>query len=183
MTSRRLILTIEMTMRQVSVSASALRRWYVDDRLTMEQIAERMGCGATTVARRLRGASIAVRRRGPAARNGSNRRRIPSLAEPWLPELAWAVGLIATDGNLSRDGRHLTVVSADRDLLASLKSCQSDRREIQPRASLLSAAVERSNPVRRARPYRPSPCEESHARTAGDPRRVLRGLFPRLHRW
>jgi hypothetical protein len=122
LTLRRLILTIEMTMRQASVSASALRRWYLDDRLTIEQIAERLGCGATTVARRLRGASIAVRRRRPAVRNESNRRRIPSLAEPWPPELAWAVGLIATDGNLSRDGRHLTVVSTDHGLLESLKS-------------------------------------------------------------
>ena len=123
MTTQRAVSTIEESMRHVNVTAAALRGWYVADRLTIEQIAERLRCGATTVARRLRVARIAGRRRGPAARKGPDHRRIPPLTDPWPPELAWAVGLIATDGNLSRDGRHLTVVSADRDLLESLRAC------------------------------------------------------------
>jgi len=41
----------------------------------------------------------------------------------WTPRLAWAVGLIATDGNLSRDRRHLAIPSIDRDLLESLREC------------------------------------------------------------
>jgi hypothetical protein len=110
-------------MRQVNIADTTLRQWYVDDRLTIEHIADRLQCGTTTVWRKLRSADIAVRRRGPQAGKGSNRRRIPALAEPWLPELAWAVGLIATDGNLSRDGRRLAVVPADYDLLEPLKHC------------------------------------------------------------
>ncbi len=39
------------------------------------------------------------------------------VASTWTPERAYAVGLMATDGNLSRDGRHLTATSADPDLI------------------------------------------------------------------
>lgn len=42
---------------------------------------------------------------------------------PWTPELAYAVGLLATDGNLSKDGRHVTMRSSDRELLESFRSC------------------------------------------------------------
>lgn len=35
----------------------------------------------------------------------------------WSPDLAYVVGLIATDGNLSLDGRHITLRSNDRPLL------------------------------------------------------------------
>lgn len=72
---------------------------------------------------RLRAADIPARPRGPVPRNGPNRRGIPPPGHPWLPEVAYAVGLIATDGNLSRDGRHMTIVSVDRDLLETLRRC------------------------------------------------------------
>lgn len=35
----------------------------------------------------------------------------------WNSNLAYAVGLITTDGNLSKDGRHLDFTSKDRDLI------------------------------------------------------------------
>lgn len=35
----------------------------------------------------------------------------------WSPDLAYVVGLITTDGNLSSDGRHITLRSNDRPLL------------------------------------------------------------------
>jgi hypothetical protein len=41
----------------------------------------------------------------------------------WTPHLAYAVGLIATDGNLSPNRRHTNVVSTDRDLLDAFKRC------------------------------------------------------------
>ena len=37
--------------------------------------------------------------------------------------MAWVVGVMATDGNLSSDGRHLGIPSIDRDLLESLRAC------------------------------------------------------------
>lgn len=46
------------------------------------------------------------------------------IAEPpvhWSAAVAWAVGVIATDGNLGRDRRHLTIVSKDLDFLNDLR--------------------------------------------------------------
>lgn len=41
----------------------------------------------------------------------------------WSPEIAYAVGLIATDGCLSIDGRHLDFTSKDIQLLETFKKC------------------------------------------------------------
>jgi hypothetical protein len=41
----------------------------------------------------------------------------------WTPHVAYAVGLIATDGNLSKDGRHLALSSIDRPLIESARRC------------------------------------------------------------
>src|SRR3989338_3878914 len=41
----------------------------------------------------------------------------------WSPELAYAVGLIATDGNLSPDGRHLSLTSKDVPQLKTFLKC------------------------------------------------------------
>lgn len=41
----------------------------------------------------------------------------------WSPELAYAVGLIATDGNLSSDGRHVSLTSKDIPQLKTFLKC------------------------------------------------------------
>jgi hypothetical protein len=41
----------------------------------------------------------------------------------WSPEFAYAIGLIVTDGNLSKDGRHLSFISKDFDLIQTFKDC------------------------------------------------------------
>ena len=41
----------------------------------------------------------------------------------WSYDLAYAVGLIATDGNLSKDGRHLEFCSKDLELVTTFKHC------------------------------------------------------------
>lgn len=41
----------------------------------------------------------------------------------WTPELAYAVGLIATDGNLSSDGRHISLTSSDIQQIENFKKC------------------------------------------------------------
>jgi hypothetical protein len=98
-----------------TVDAKELARLYVGERLTAEEVAKRIGCSETTVRRRLRSQALNVRSRGP-------RRREPATVG-WTRERAYAIGLLATDGNLSRDGRHLTVTSADPDLLGVLRAC------------------------------------------------------------
>lgn len=52
-----------------------------------------------------------------------SRRKLPDKDFDWSPKLAYAVGLIATDGNLSPDGRHIIFKSADKQLVSTLKNC------------------------------------------------------------
>lgn len=41
----------------------------------------------------------------------------------WSPEIAYAIGLLTTDGSLSIDGRHLDITSNDIQLLNTFKKC------------------------------------------------------------
>lgn len=41
----------------------------------------------------------------------------------WTSDIAYIVGLLVTDGNLSKDGRHINMRSSDKDLLETFKSC------------------------------------------------------------
>lgn len=41
----------------------------------------------------------------------------------WTPELAWVVGLIATDGCLASDGRHVDITSNDAQVLEAVRRC------------------------------------------------------------
>ncbi|MBI4982791.1 MAG: LAGLIDADG family homing endonuclease [Candidatus Omnitrophica bacterium] len=43
----------------------------------------------------------------------------------YTPELAYAIGLLTTDGNLSPDNRHITLTSSDKQLLKTFKKCLS----------------------------------------------------------
>ena len=79
------------------IDTKELARLYVDERLPAEEVAKRIGCSETTVRRRLHSQALNVRSRGP-------RQREPATVG-WTRERAYAVGLLATDGNLSRDGR------------------------------------------------------------------------------
>jgi hypothetical protein len=40
----------------------------------------------------------------------------------WSSELAYIIGIIATDGNLSIDGRHIVITSKDEELLLKIKT-------------------------------------------------------------
>ena len=43
----------------------------------------------------------------------------------WTPEFAYAIGLLTTDGNLSKDGRHLEFTSKDIQLVRTFKKCMN----------------------------------------------------------
>ncbi|MDI6591819.1 MAG: hypothetical protein QME61_02720 [Patescibacteria group bacterium] len=49
--------------------------------------------------------------------------KLPGKEFEWSPELAYAIGLLTTDGNLSGDGRHMTMRSCDVQLLKTFKKC------------------------------------------------------------
>jgi hypothetical protein len=52
-----------------------------------------------------------------------SRTKLPEIDFEWTPELAYVVGLLTTDGNLSKDGRHIAIKSADLQLLRTIKKC------------------------------------------------------------
>src|SRR3989338_7561152 len=53
----------------------------------------------------------------------------------WNPNVAYAIGLIVTDGNLSKDGRHIIFVSKDKQQISTFKECLGLRNKIGRRAS------------------------------------------------
>ncbi len=97
------------------ITEADLKRLYVNDGRTIEQIAGRFQCSPATIRRRMRDLGIQPRPRGPFVKH---HRQLT-----WSPEVAYAVGIIATDGNLSPDGRHLAITSADQDLLETVRQC------------------------------------------------------------
>ena len=111
------------TNRRAMVSEAELRELYLTQRLTIEQIAERFGLAATTIARRFADLGIRARRRGPLPGTRYGVLLTADQRIEWSAELAYAVGLITTDGCLSRDGRHLTMTSKDVDLLETIRRC------------------------------------------------------------
>ena len=58
--------------------------------------------------------------------------KLPRKDFVWTPNLAYAVGLITTDGSLSSDKRHIVLTSTDKQLLESFKICLNKKNEITP---------------------------------------------------
>jgi len=54
-------------------------------------------------------------KRGPKPKNEINL--------TWRPELAYAIGLLVTDGNVSKDGRHIIFVSKDIQQINNFNKC------------------------------------------------------------
>lgn len=55
----------------------------------------------------------------------------------WTPELAYAVGLITTDGSLSSDGRHIDFTSNDKELINTFKKCLNLKNKIRKKKEWL----------------------------------------------
>lgn len=107
--------------RKGAIACAVLEDLYYKDSLSQREIATRLGCSESTVRRRLekyglptpyRNRTDFLRRRGEF--NGRCH---------WSPEIAYAVGLIVSDGSLSIDGRHITFTSADWDLIETFCRC------------------------------------------------------------
>lgn len=60
------------------------------------------------------------------------KKKLPERDFEWTPELAYSVGLITTDGNLSIDKRHITVTSTDIQLLETFQKCLGIKAKISP---------------------------------------------------
>ena len=108
------------------IDPDEIKYLYLDEGWTMAELAEHYGCGEMTIRRRLDDLGIPARPRGPQVS--------AYISCEWSPQLAYAVGLITTDGNLSSDGRHMSVVSKDHDLLETLRDCLHLENSITPHA-------------------------------------------------
>lgn len=58
----------------------------------------------------------------PQGSGGSTPLLPTSMLRKWSPKLAYAIGLIATDGNLAKDGRHINLTSKDEEQVIHLKA-------------------------------------------------------------
>jgi hypothetical protein len=61
--------------------------------------------------------------------------KLKSKPIKWSPKIAYAVGLLTTDGNLSPDGRHMILVSKDIPQLETFKKCLNLKNKIGLRRS------------------------------------------------
>ena len=91
-----------------------LRRLYVEEGLPSTVIAQRLGCHPLTVRARLKDYGISLRPRG----SHRLRRHVPdSLLSAWpTPRLAYAVGLLASDGNLPKRNNCAVLTTTDAEL-------------------------------------------------------------------
>jgi hypothetical protein len=165
---------------------SSYRRTYRADGC-WEKGSSELGPGATAVTN----ASIARNavapvgvKRGPA-RSGVASRLLPLGRVEWSQELAYAVGLIATDGCLS--GRAITFTNTGRQLVETFGQCVGHPVKIgvqfKPRRQpAYRAQLGQSDSVRAAhidRHHTPEELDHRADRSAG---RVLRGGRPRSSR-
>ena len=100
------------------IDPELLRRLYVDEALSTVEIATKVGCAGNTILRRLRRAGIDIRPSGPVPGGRADR-----FVVEWNPPLAYALGLMATDGNLSGRRGQLSLVSKDADQIETLRRC------------------------------------------------------------
>jgi hypothetical protein len=114
----------------VLIGPAILRRMYVAELRSAEEIAVEFRCSATTVFRHLRRFKIPIRRRGPYAERARTPHRVTTLS--WSAKVAYVVGLIATDGNLGRTKPSITIVSKDVDLLETVRGSLGLTTEIRP---------------------------------------------------
>lgn len=102
-----------------TISEQELRRLYFDEHLTQEEIAVKYGCGVTTIKRRMVDLGFEIRPRGPEPGGHIDfRYNNPE----WTADLAYVVGVITSDGNLSPDGRHFTIKCKDKEWLETCKA-------------------------------------------------------------
>jgi DNA-binding CsgD family transcriptional regulator len=109
---------IQADYRRVEISSQELRYLYLDMELSIAEIAGLKGCSVTPVFRQLHAYGIPVRpRRSRVA-------HVPSkVYDRWTPGLAYAVGLLTADGNLSRETNTVAFYSTDWEQILNFRAC------------------------------------------------------------
>lgn len=98
---------------RLGIAREELERLYVDEGFTEREIAEHFNTSQLTISRRLRELGIPTRPVG-----GISKWTVPnSVLAAWSAELAYAVGLIASDGNLTSNTNGVEFISTDKELI------------------------------------------------------------------
>lgn len=116
---------------RAAITEAELRDLYVAQGLTIAQIAARLGLTATSISRRFADLGLRARPRGPVP-GGQPGKSVQVDQRQWSERFAYAVGLIATDGNLSLRPGALCITSNDVDLLEKVRSRLELRARIRP---------------------------------------------------
>jgi hypothetical protein len=66
-------------------------------------------------------------------------KRLSKVQTAWCSNLAYAIGVIATDGNLSPNGRNINVTSKDIETVENIKACLKINNTIGRKANRSSA--------------------------------------------
>lgn len=100
---------------KIELPRDELERLYVEQNLSSNEIARHFSCDGLTVRARLREYGIPLKPRGWHKLV----RRVPDavLDSSPSPELAYVVGLVASDGNLQKQNNCMILVSTDRELI------------------------------------------------------------------
>ncbi|MGE5264299.1 MAG: hypothetical protein ACM3S0_13030 [Acidobacteriota bacterium] len=100
---------------KIELPRDELERFYIEENLSSEEIGRRLGCDGLTVIARLREYGIPIKPRGWHKLV----RRVPdAVLDSWpSPDLAYIVGLIASDGNLQKGNNCAILISTDRELV------------------------------------------------------------------
>ena len=93
-----------------------LRQLYALEGLSAADIGTKLGCSGATILRRLRQFGVDVRPTGPLPYRWAK-------GIDWSPEIAYALGLMATDGNLASRRNQLSLVSKDLQQVETLRGC------------------------------------------------------------
>ncbi len=91
---------------------------YVEQGHSAERIAAMYGVSRETVLRRLRDCDIPVRLNYTMAQHVP-----PEAYTKWSPELAWAVGLFASDGCLPKNKNLIELTSTESELMEQFAAC------------------------------------------------------------
>jgi len=105
---------------RIEIPCAELRELYVAQGWTQVQIGAHYGCSKTTVSQRMRDCGIPPRSGGPP-------RQVhvpPEVLAAWpSASLAYAVGVIAADGNLSKGNHVVRLSSTDFELTQHYRAC------------------------------------------------------------
>lgn len=96
---------------------------YWSNGLSCREVAGRIGIGESSVRRWMKKLNIPFRDRSEAAINSLNAKKGKILVFRWTSNLAYTIGLLTSDGNLSSDGRHLEFCSKDKELITTFIQC------------------------------------------------------------